>query len=236
MANTVDPNVDKPPMQSMYQTEKKEEEEEERPPLPELFSPWKVYLQPYWLTLILNNTKLIFGLLIGVWYLTQFIGAVSCINLYSDIDRTKPCVKLDPLNPAGTTHELNDGEKSSEVYDAPLVLLAIFHIIEWIRTTVLLTVILIGVNWAIVWYVTTINTLFGLIVYAFAHMAYFDEYGELCAENQPDRASWLLAEIIAFWVSFFFFAFPFTILFCRGKERADATLKEAYEKSAEDSD
>ena len=133
-------------------------------------------------------------------------------------------------------HELTDPERSSEVFDAPLLLLAIFHIVEWIRTTVLLTVILIGVNWAIFWYATTLNTLFGLIVYAFAHMAYFDEYGELCAEAQPDRASWLLSEIIAFWVSFFFFAFPFSILFCRGKEKADATLVFAYEKKDDDDD
>ena len=192
-----------------------------------------------WLTLILNNTKLIFGLVVGLWYLTQFIGAVACINLYSDNDRLKQCVPLtnaDIGKPASELHELTDPERSSEVFDAPLLLLAIFHIVEWIRTTVLLTVILIGVNWAIFWYATTLNTLFGLIVYAFAHMAYFDEYGELCAEAQPDRASWLLSEIIAFWVSFFFFAFPFSILFCRGKEKADATLVFAYEKKDDDDD
>lgn len=63
----------------------------------------------------------------------------------------------------------------------PLVLLAIYHIIEWLRTTVLLTVILIGVNWAIIWYITSINTLYGLICYAFVHMVYFDEEGEACA-------------------------------------------------------
>ena len=192
-----------------------------------------------WLTLILNNTKLIFGLVVGLWYLTQFIGAVACINLYSDNDRLKQCVQptnADIGKPASELHELTDPERSSEVFDAPLLLLAIFHIVEWIRTTVLLTVILIGVNWAIFWYATTLNTLFGLIVYAFAHMAYFDEYGELCAEAQPDRASWLLSEIIAFWVSFFFFAFPFSILFCRGKEKADATLVFAYEKKDDDDD
>ena len=189
--------------------------------------------------MILNNTKLIFGLVVGLWYLTQFIGAVACINLYSDDDRLKVCVQEtieDLAKPASEKHELTDSDRSSEVFDVPLLLIAIFHIVEWIRTTVLLTVILIGVNWVIFWYATTINTLFGLIVYAFAHMAYFDEYGELCAKAQPDRASWLLAEIIAFWVSFFFFAFPFMILFCRGKERADGTLVYAYNKKDDDDD
>ena len=189
--------------------------------------------------MILNNTKLIFGLVVGLWYLTQFIGAVACINLYSDDDRLNVCVQptIEEIDKsASERHELTDRDRSSEVFDVPLLLIAIYHIVEWIRTTVLLTVILIGVNWVIFWYATTINTLFGLIVYAFAHMAYFDEYGELCAKAQPDRASWLLAEIIAFWVSFFFFAFPFMILFCRGKERADATLVYAYNKKDDDDD
>jgi|EP00353_Schmidingerella_taraikaensis_P002579 hypothetical protein len=218
MADKVAQTIDAPPT-----VEK--EQEEDRPPLPEAHSPWKTYLRPYWLTLILNNTKLIFGLVIGVQYLAQFIGAVACINLYSDVDRLKPC---------SLTGELADGEKSSEVFDMPLMLMAVYHIIEWIRTTVLLTVILIGVNWAIFWYATSLNTLFGLIVYAFAHMAYFDEQGEMCAATQPDRASWILSEIIAFWVMYFFYAFPFVILFCRGKARADASLVYAYEKSEDD--
>ena len=228
---TVD-TIDAPP------TILKEEDEEERPPLPEPFSPWKTYLRPQWLTLYLNNSKLIFGIVCTLWYLAQFIGAVSCINLYSDVDRLNRC---EPLNPALLENdpkqpELSDPEKASEVFDAPLLLLAIFHIVEWIRTTLLLTIICIGVNWVIFWYISSINTLFGLIVYAFTHMAYFDEKGELCAKTQPDRASWLLGEIIAFWVAFFFFAFPFVIMFCRGKAKADETLKEAYEKGDDDDD
>ena len=118
----------------------------------------------------------------------------------------------------------------------PLLLVAIYHMIEWIRTTVLLTVILIGVNWTIFWYLTSFNSIYGLIAYAFTHMSYFDQKGEACKAAQPDRAAWLLVEIICFWVVYFFFAFPFVLLFCRGKERADATLVYAYEKGDEDDD
>merc|ERR1719469_1426424 len=127
-----------------------------------------------------------------LWYLAQFIGSVACVNLYSDIDGTLPCT-MEP------THELSNSEKSREVFDLPLLLLSIFHIIEWLRATFLLTLILIGVNWAIVWYVTAANTLYGIICYAFVLM-------------------------------FYFFAFPFVIMFCRGKTVADELLKEAYEK------
>lgn len=201
-------------------------ETDDRPDLPNAHSPWRVYLKPYWLTLYLNQSKLIFGLVMTLWYLAQFIGSVACVNLYSDIDGTLPCT-MEP------THELSNAEKSREVFDLPLLLLSIFHIIEWLRATFLLTVILIGVNWAIVWYVTAANTLYGIICYAFVHMVYFGDDGKLCGEVQLYRYQWLMWEIIAFWVMFFFFAFPFVIMFCRGKTVADELLKEAYEKQDE---
>ena len=110
----------------------------------------------------------------------------------------------------------------------PLMLLSIFHIIEWLRATFLLTVILIGVNWAIVWYLTAANTLYVIICYAFVHMVYFRDDGKLCGEVQLYRYEWLMREIIAFWVMFFFYAFPFVIMFCRGKTVAHELLVEAY--------
>jgi hypothetical protein len=183
-------------------------EEEERIPPPEQNSPWKVYLKPYWLTKLLNNTKKVYGPVVGFWYLAQFIGCCATINLYGDKDR---------LNPCATTGSLADPEEASKVYDLPLLLMAIFHMIEWIRTTVLLTIVLIGVNWTISWYITIPNTLYGLVTYAFVHMAYFDEDGQDCKEAQPDRASWILTEIIFFWVAFFLFAFPFIWTLCMGK-------------------
>ena len=116
----------------------------------------KVYLKPYWWSLLLSHNRLCYGLNLTFWYLAQFIGAVACINLYSDGDRTILC--------AGHT----DPDKASEVLDFPLVLLAVFHMIEWIRTSLLLTVSCIGVNWSIGWYATTLNTLYGIIAYAIA--------------------------------------------------------------------
>ena len=118
----------------------------------------------------------------------------------------------------------------------PLLMLAIFHMIEWIRTTVLLTVVCIGVKWLLFWYLTVPNTLYGLVTYALVHITYFDEDGQKCRDAQPDRAAWLLVEIVAFWVMFFLFAFPFLFTLCMGKDKADATLKKAYEEAQEDED
>ena len=202
------------------------EEEDERIPPPEQNSPWKVYLMPHWITILISNTKKVYGPVIGFWYLAQFIGCCATINLYSDKDR---------LNPCAVTGTLADPEEASKVYDLPLLLMAIFHMIEWIRTTVLLTVTLIGVNWTIFWYLTIPNTLYGLVTYAFVHMAYFDQDGQDCKEAQPDRASWFLVEIIFFWVAFFLFIFPFIWTLCMGKGKADEILLKNYEE-AEGSD
>jgi len=166
----------------------------------------------------MNKNKLIYGLNITFYYLVQFVGCCAVCNLYSDRDRLLPC---------DVSGDLADPEKSSEVYDFPLKLLAIFHIIEWLRATFLLTIICIGANLTIVWYITVPNTLFGLFVYAIVHMSYFSEDGKQCKDVQENRAIWLLIEIIAFWVLFFIYSFPFIFTLCLGKTRADATLKKA---------
>ena len=161
-----------------------------------------------------------------MWYIIQFIGAVTVINLYSDKDRKILCPTILASvledNPDASYVEKED--KSSEVFDFPLLMLAIYHIIEWIRTTVLLTVICIGVAWTSVWYWTTFNTLFGIVVYAIVHMVYVSDDGKSCADVQEYRATWLLVEIIAFWSLFFCCAFPMICTMICGKDKADATL------------
>ena len=194
---------------------------------PEEGSSWIEYLKPQWLTVLINKNMLLYGLLISFWYLAMFVGCVACINLYSDVERKTACA---------LTGTLATEEGATKVFDTPLLILAIWHIIEWIRTTVLLTIVLIGVNWTITWYILVPNTLFGLVAYAIAHMAYFSEDGKLCKETQENRAVWLLAEIIFFWSTFFLFVFPFIWTICKGKAAADRTLKKYCEEENADSD
>lgn len=188
-------------------------------------SSWKVYLAPKYITVLINKNKLIYGLTISLYYLLQFVGCVAVVNLYSDVDRLIPCA---------ATGTLANPEEASKVFDMPLLMLAIWHMIEWIRTTLLLTIVCIGVNWTIVWYITMPNTIFGIIVYALVHMSYLSEDGEACGAVQENRYLWLLIEMIGFWVCFFVFAFPFIFTCCLGKERADATLKKAAEEAEEE--
>lgn len=89
-----------------------------------------------------------------------------------------------------------EGEDASAVYDAAIKLAGVFHVIEWIRTTLLLTVICIGVNMMQVWYVTAVSALYGVGVFIYLHVVYFSVESTACAENQTTRHQWLMAEII----------------------------------------
>ena len=121
--------------------------------------------------MLLKKNKLIYGSVVTFWYLAQFIGAVACVNLYSDDERLNPCGEKVP-----------DPDDASEVYDIPLLLIGIYHIVEWIRTAVLLTVVCIGVNLTVVWYMMIPNTIFGLVVYLFAHWQLFSDDGVDCKD------------------------------------------------------
>ena len=165
-------------------------------------------MKPKWLTILMNRTKKVYAVTITFWYLAQFIGAVAVINLYSDSARRIPCAD---------EGDLARKNESSKVFDLAFLLIAIYHMVEWVRMTVLLTVVIIGVNITAVWYITVPNTIYGLIAYAITHMVYFSEDGKACQERQEDRASWLLVEIICFWVFFFFYIFPFMWTILLGK-------------------
>ena len=84
---------------------------------------------------------------------------VCACNFYSDHSRYNNCVR-----PDGT---LIKGEAASEVYDMALYLAGIFHVIEWIRTTILLAVICIGANLMPIWYASAISALFGIAVFIY---------------------------------------------------------------------
>lgn len=56
--------------------------------------------------------------------------------------------------------------------------MGIFHIIEWIRTAILLASTCLGGDFLIVIYqVTGVNAIFGFIAYVFAHYAYLNADG-----------------------------------------------------------
>jgi len=108
-----------------------------------------------------------------------------------------------------------DGQPTSDsVYGTALLLMGLFHIIEWFRTILLLTVTCM--KYEIVMYIYNIlflNLIFGFVTAIYAHVARFGSLGSECAASQPKRAQFLLAEVIFFYILYiivflFIAAFP----------------------------
>lgn len=106
--------------------------------------------------------------------------------------------------------------ESAWVYDQAFFLMGLFHIIEWVRTIVLLTSTCMGGEFLIVLYQwTSINAIFGFIAYVFAHIAVLSADGQACAEktSHDSRRMFMIVEIIFFYVVYtvgicFILAFP----------------------------
>ena len=119
----------------------------------------------------------LFGINIALYYLLQVAACIAIVNFYGDSDRFISC-QIDnyrkPLDAAA-------------VFDKPLLMLCIYHIIEWLRTTVLLASICVGssISWMMyIWYFTVFNTLFGLFACVKAMAVLGSVEGMACATHQ----------------------------------------------------
>lgn len=128
---------------------------------------WKDYFHPKQMTPILTKRWKYTTGPIFLYYVIQFIFCVAGCNFYSDTTRDDTCELADG--------SLLEGDAASKVYDTAIMLATIFHIIEWVRSTVLLCVTLLGANFLTVWYVTGVNSLLGLIAFIMVHLAYAGE-------------------------------------------------------------
>ena len=73
---------------------------------------------------------------------------------------------------------------AAAVYDSALLLLAIYHIVEWLKTTVVLTVVFVGINLVWLYLIMILNTLFGVFTMMYAVSVRFSEEGMECTEAQ----------------------------------------------------
>jgi hypothetical protein len=154
------------------------------------------YIRPSNFTKIVSNRKTIFGIWGFIGYCAQFLLILATINVFCDKDRMLSCGgKL-------------TGDDASAVYDPALVVLAIYHLIEWFRFIVFLTAVFLGANMISLYYILYLNTLFGIAAYCDAHARRYNDNGKLCAESQHYRAQVLVAEVVIFWTSFLIMSFP----------------------------
>ena len=115
--------------------------------------------------------------------------------------------------------------------------MSIYHMIEWVKSTFLLTVVCVGINLMHVYYFMAWNTLFGVIAIVYTMIVVFSEEGQECSEVQTYRGWWLKAEIIAFWVLFFLYPGPILPLrFCSKKSHDDILNADSDEESGSDED
>lgn len=185
---------------------------------------FKFYCQSENFAKIIGNRKLIFGTWGLIGYVGQFILIVSVINVYSDQDRFNLC---------GIKDLDSDNDKRSELYDMPLRILGAYHIIEWVRMTIFLVCLLLGQNFMPIWYMTSLNTIFGIACYITVHVVRFSGDGKLCADKQQFRADMLTAEVIVFWVTFLILSCPQIFLKFMSKENLEEALKEEEEEGEE---
>ena len=181
---------------------------------------WGFYLMPANATKIQNNKMLLFSLFVGFYYCMQFCMCCGSTNFYSAANRNATCTIPGADGAPATTLV---GEPASAVMDTALLLSGTFHLIEWIRCTILLTVVCLGANLMLPWYILTLNTIYGFVAFILCVMVYTSPEAQGCAANQGGRYMWLLIEIIVLGVGALF-AFPPGLIMCHSKMNIHETL------------
>ena len=114
-----------------------------------------------------------------------------------------------------------------------LYLLAVYHIIEWLRTSLLLMISCTGSNFTVLYYITALNAAFGFVAYIWCYVVYFSEAGRSCAKAQEFRGKFLLAEVCLFWLLFLPMMFPVGLL-CFCSKQSHEEILNAPEGSEEE--
>lgn len=158
-------------------------------PMP--IQPFKFYLGTAQTYKIISTRWGLFTLLASVIYCIHLVCTIAGVNHYADGSRFRLCP--DAEGAANT-----DPESASAVFDSALLLTSLFHMIEWVRWTVFLTSALVGANLIALFYVLSINVVFGPIALIYAIAVRFSADGDACSAEgiQAERASFLSLQIL----------------------------------------
>ena len=141
----------------------------------------------------------VFTIIAGACYLYEIIWTISGVNNYCDITRTFNTDKAGTLSCISTLAKVvtKPGEiaQISAVYDFPILIVTIYHMIEWVRWTVLLTAALVDANLIPVFYFGHLNIIFGFFAMLIAIIGGFSA-ADNCGTIQPERARYLSLQII----------------------------------------
>jgi hypothetical protein len=122
----------------------------------------------------------------GLVYIYHLLWTIAGVNMYADISRKTAC--------GGEEF----GEAASSVFDTGIGIVTVWHMIEWIRWTLLLTTALVDANLIPLFNILTINVPFGFIACFIAIGTRFSEAGNACSEEgfQPERAFYLGLQVL----------------------------------------
>jgi len=132
---------------------------------------------------ILQNRWGLFFTLSFFVYAYHFVSVIFGMNQYVNWMRFAGC------------EGASDFKEASAVFDTAIFLVLIFHIIEWVRQTILITTLLVGVPWVVLYNILSINQPFGLIVLIIGMATGFGAH-ETCITNQPGRAHFLQFQVL----------------------------------------
>ena len=149
-------------------------EHKDQPPMQVEEHNFKFYSRSNNFAKIIGNRMMIFGTWGLIGYIGQFLLIIIGINLYSDHDRLISCYPNDSKWKIG--NEIN-----SAVYDKVLIMLCTYHLVEWVRLVMFLVTIVLGQNFMPLWYISALNTIFGLATYIYVHIVRFSGDGLACA-------------------------------------------------------
>ena len=104
----------------------------------------------------------------GVIYIYHIVWAIYGVDEFCDITRSYPCY---------------DGHiKPPEAYNNAIGIVAMFHLTEWIRQTILLTTALVNVNLMPLYYMFSINVIYGFFAMTYGIIIRFTGDGPVCSD------------------------------------------------------
>lgn len=161
--------------------------------------PFVEYCKPDNLAEILDKRWGMFSLYTALVYTYHFLTIIIGMDKFVHYSRFTGC--------AGAT----DFKEASAVYDGIIMAVLVFHIIEWIRQTILVTSILVGVPWVPIYLGLSLNIPFGIIICIVATVQGFAS-DESCIRLQPGRAVFLQFQLLTLFLYMMWCMHPILIL------------------------
>jgi hypothetical protein len=195
----------------------KEEKKEEKKPIelkddcPEKLIEYFSFSNHEKLFKIISQKWGTFCLLCAPIYIYHLLWTIAGINAYADYTRENVCGNAQTK------------EAASAVFDTAIAMVSMWHMIEWIRWTFLLTAALVEANLIPIFNVLQLNIIYGVIACFVAIGARFSADGGACAQTgvQAERAFYCGLQVISLVLSVPFCMAHGVLMKINGKQWCD---------------